>query len=390
MRIAFILAMLLFFGLFARPLWAGGGQNVTVKDRPNDGGGALIVSWKPSTLKDIVKYEITRVSQNGERVVVGEKDREDTSFTDEGFDEAPLKNGVFYAYIVSAVGPDGVSTDSALTEFACSEASWFHTGRLANLLSVLTFIGLFFGIVLRGSKGKDLYIRPISALDALDDAIGRAAEMGRPLLYVPGLGDIAHPSTVASMGILSKVGEKAVRLWTKVKVPNYSPLVWPVAQNVLKQAYIKAGRPDEYTADDVPYFTSRFLTFATAVAGIMTREKTATNLLIGHFYSEALILAETGASTGAVQIGGTDSEAQIPFFITTCDHTMIGEELFAAAALVSDDGVSKSSIKAADWFKLLIIVSICIGVIFSVFAATGSEASADILRQMVGFLKGEF
>jgi len=36
--------------------------------------------------------------------------------------------------------------------------------------------------------------------------------------------------------------------------------------------------------------------------GIMTREKPATNFLIGMFYAESLILAETGATTGAIRL----------------------------------------------------------------------------------------
>jgi len=120
----------------------------------------------------------------------------------------------------------------------------------------------------------------------------------------------------------------------------------------------------------------------------MVRDKTATNFLIGHFYSEALILAETGASTGAVQIGGTDSEAQLPFFVTTCDETMIGEELFAAAALLGNDPVSRSTIKSHDWFKLLLLSFMTAGLLASIAAALGWEGAADLGEWLLGLLKG--
>jgi hypothetical protein len=197
----------------------------------------------------------------------------------------------------------------------------------------------------------------------MDDAVGRAAEMCKPVLYAPGLGSLTDPVTVASLGILSGVAQKGAALYTKTKVPKYGPLTWPVATDVVRQAYIKAGRPDDFDPADVPYFTSRSFTYAAATAGLMVREQTATNFFIGHFYSESLILAETGASTGAFQIGGTDSEVQLPFFITTCDKTLIGEELFAAAALVNDDPVSRSVVKAGDWFKVIIIALIALGAI---------------------------
>jgi len=64
----------------------------------------------------------------------------------------------------------------------------------------------------------------------------------------------------------------------------------------------------------------------------MLREKPAANFFMGMFYAESLILAETGNRTGAIQIAGTDADTQLPFFITACDYTLMGEELYAASA----------------------------------------------------------
>ena len=41
--------------------------------------------------------------------------------------------------------------------------------------------------------------------------------------------------------------------------------------------------------------------------------------------------ARLGNAAGAIQIAGTDAVTQLPFFITTCDYTLIGEELYAAS-----------------------------------------------------------
>ena len=37
-------------------------------------------------------------------------------------------------------------------------------------------------------QGKKFYIRRIPGLNAIDEAVGRATEMGRPILMVPGIG----------------------------------------------------------------------------------------------------------------------------------------------------------------------------------------------------------
>ncbi len=360
--------------------------SVVAKDKPNDRGGAIVVSWKDAP-GDVVRYEIIRVDPSGKRTEAGINPPGDLKYTDTGSVNASIRDGVPYRYVVKTIYAGGESIESEPSAPAIAEASWFHTGRSANLIAVLFFSALFFVLVRRGRKGKSSYIRPISGIEALRDAVGRAAEMGRPILYVPGLHSASQPATVASMSILSDVTQRAARLRTKVRVPNYSPLTWPVSQNVMREAFLKAGRPEDFDPNDSMYLTSRSFTYSAAVVGMMTREKTASHFLIGHFYSESLLLAETGAATGALQIGATDSETQLPFFITTCDYTMIGEELFAAAAEVAGDPVSRSTIAAHDWFKVVAMVLIVAGFALGILDAIGVEGAGDLAQKLAGFLK---
>lgn len=354
---------------------------VSATDVPNDGGTAIEVSWVRGPSEGVRRYRIIRFEgDDDEGKIVGEVPPVDDSFTDNEESAQPVRSGVKYRYLVRTEEIGGRTVDSTISDPVAATPSWLHTGRLVNLGALAVFAAMFFFLVNRGKKGKPLYIRPIDALDEMDDAVGRAAEMGRPVFYAPGLHSVTQPATVASISLLSRVAERSARLHTPVKVPNYDPLTWPVAQEVVRQAFIKAGRPEEYQPQDVSYLTSRSFTYAAAVAGIMVRERTASNFLIGHFYSEYLILAETGVSTGALQIGGTDSVAQLPFFITTCDRTMIGEELFAAAAIAGDDPVSRSTIKAHDWFKALLMVAILAGAIIGVLGDTGLlEGALEIM-----------
>ncbi len=382
----FIFLFFPFIGILAVPFAALGNQPgpgaVVAEDKRNDGGAAIVVRWD-KVIGEVARYEVVRVAPDGSRHVVGTVGAEDTTLVDKGSKKAPVKDGVSYRYMVRVVYGDGVSVPSAMSEAVRSEPSWLNTGRLCNMAAVALFAGMFFVLFLRGRKGRLPYIRPIPGFNALEDAVGRAAEMGKPILYVPGLQDASNPATVASMSLLSEVVKRAARLRTRVKVPNYSSITWPVAQNVTKEAYMKAGRPEDYDPDDVAYLTSRQFTFTAAVIGMMARLKTASNFLIGHFYSESLILAETGAETGAVQIGGTDSETQLPFLITTCDYMLIGEELFAAAALATDDPVSRSTIAAHDWFKILVMVLIGAGFVLSLLGAL-EVPHADDLAQTLG------
>jgi len=95
----------------------------------------------------------------------------------------------------------------------------------------------------------------------------------------------------------------------------------------------------------------------------MLRELPATNLYLGKFYAESLLLAETGALAGSIQIAGTDEIPQIPFFIVACDYTLIGEELFAASAYLGREPILLGSLKAQDYAKVAIIAVTIIGLI---------------------------
>jgi hypothetical protein len=129
----------------------------------------------------------------------------------------------------------------------------------------------------------------------------------------------------------------------------------------VKESYTEVGRPDSFDPDSVFFLAREQMAYASGIDGIMTREKPATNFLVGYFYAESLVMAETGASTGAIQIAGTDALAQLPFFITACDYTLIGEELYAASAYISKQPLLLGAIKGEDWGKLVIAVLLVIG-----------------------------
>ena len=94
----------------------------------------------------------------------------------------------------------------------------------------------------------------------------------------------------------------------------------------------------------------------------MVRERPAAIFYMGNFLAEALMLAETGHATGAIQIAGSASASQLPFFVAACDYTLLGEELYAASAYLSQDPLQIGSLKGQDAAKALIMGLIILGV----------------------------
>jgi hypothetical protein len=231
------------------------------------------------------------------------------------------------------------------------------------LIAVLFFASLTVLFVAKARKGHDLYVRPLAGIEAVDDAIGRATEMGKPILYLLGAGTAADIATLASFTILSRVSKKVAEYQTSLIVPCYDPIVMSIAQDIVKTGYMDAGRPDAFKDDSVFFITQSQFAYVAAVNGIMLRDLPATNLYMGKFYAESLIFAETGALAGSIQIAGTDEVAQIPFFVVACDYTLIGEELFAASAYLGREPLLLGTLKAQDYAKAAILVLAIVGIV---------------------------
>jgi hypothetical protein len=230
------------------------------------------------------------------------------------------------------------------------DTRWFDPARTNVLVGILLFVGFLLLNILR-ARGASLFIRPIAGLKALDEAIGRATEMGRPVLYVPGLSDMSEVGTFAAITIFHRVAKKAAEVACGIEAPCYDPVVAAVMDEAARTAYREAGRPDAYRAGTVHYVSAQQFAYVAAVNGYMLRERPAANIYMGSFYAESLLLAETGNSTGAIQIAGTDKVTQLPFFICACDYTLLGEELYAASAYIGREPVQMATIAAQDWAK---------------------------------------
>ncbi|HDR00069.1 MAG TPA: hypothetical protein ENN51_07295 [candidate division WOR-3 bacterium] len=348
---AVVLAVLVLVALPAAP------DEVRAVDTPNDDGGSITVMWTLSADDAALSaYEVVRVAEDGDEEVVAVLPAGVSRCVDEG-----MPDGRAFRYRVNAVLGDTLRATSALSEPAVSRAQWFNTRRVNVLVALLLFGALILYFIGTARKGKKLFIRRIAGLDAVEEAVGRATEMGRPILYVPGLAAISQISTIASLNILSEIAKKTATYASDLLVPNRDPIVYTVASEMVKEAYAEVGRPDVFRKESVFFVSEDQFAFAAAVNGIMVREKPATICLIGMFWAESLILAETGATTGAIQIAGTDQISQLPFFVTACDYTLIGEELYAASAYLARDPLLLGSLKGQDWGKLVILLILVVG-----------------------------
>ncbi|MBI5777901.1 MAG: hypothetical protein HZA49_00395 [Planctomycetes bacterium] len=348
-------------------------EEFTAFDTPNDASGSIGLTWKVSENdREGVKYIISTSPSPDGPWTQSDPILSTTSYKSDfpqyfGLSE---NNKLWHFYEVPATTTTyfnlTITDNSNTIEFpavvsATPKGNWFDTSKVNILICVIFFSGLIMFFIRAARNNPNLFIRRIPGLDAIEETIGRATEMGKPILYLNGLHGMDSLSTIASTSILGKVARKVANYDSQIMVPCYDPIVMSVCQEVVKEAYVEAGRPDAFKQDNIFFVTNDQFAYAAAVEGMMMRHKPAANIYMGYYYAEALLLAETGAATGAMQIAGTDSITQLPFFITTCDYTLMGEELYASSAYLSREPLQLGSLKGQDVSKGLIILILLVG-----------------------------
>ncbi len=394
-------------------------QHVNVIDRPNDAGGALTVTWAPADFDGPdVRYEIFLEEVPGQEderdsprkpseVRVGEFPS-DTNYVQDvtspwwsriaplGYhrydlttgNDVTLKDGSAYFVRVAAVR--GFERAEIRLPPVTPSPNWFNWNQLNNFLLLMLFGSALFASIRSArraqAENREIFLRRIPGLDAVDEAIGRATELGKPILFLTGAGDMGEPSTIAAAVILGRVSKRVAAYETDLLVPHRDPIVMAVCQEITKQSYLEAGKPDAFKEDSNFFITPDQFSYTAAVDGIMLRKKPAANFFMGSYFAESLLLTETGASTGAIQIAGTDSDHQMPFFVTTCDYTLIGEELYAASAYLSREPVQVGTLRGQDLGKAVILGALGLGTVLAtvglVFDAQWPALLIDLFRDL--------
>lgn len=368
------------------------------RDNPGDSGGSILLTWTDPDSASLPAGAMIQI-RRAEAPAFEWKDLAEVPLGTQTYRDASVEGTRTYRYELRVQEPGAVATGAAATpsggmppdttgamgaappaaaaagavavsEPASAHDNWFRADRTNSFIATIIFLIAVLGSIQLAHSGKPIFIRRIAGLNAVDEAIGRATETGKKVLYVPGIQSMDDIQTVASMSILGHVARATARYGTDLDVANKDPLTFAAARETVRGAYLAEGRPDLYREEMVNYVTYDQFAFTAAVSARMVRERPATIFLVGYFFAESLILAETGQSVGAIQIAGQADPTQLPFFVATCDYTLIGEELYAASAYLSREPVLLGSIRGQDIYKALCIVVGLTGIVMATFGST--------------------
>lgn len=219
--------------------------------------------------------------------------------------------------------------------------------------------------------------RAIRDIDKLDGWIKHAHQLDRCVFFTPGTAGVGSTDTLAALALLRYVAKLCVQYDVRFIVANADLNVQQVTEEIVKEAYSAAGKADKYNVDSVRFISGYVFAYAAGVMGLLRRERPALNIFLGAYTAESLAIAEAGRSAAIYQFGGTSSIDQLPFFLATCDVTLLAGELYAAQSYLTKDPQDISWTIGQDVGKTIAILLILAGTILVTF---GNEAILNLLR----------
>ena len=239
------------------------------------------------------------------------------------------------------------------------------------LFGILTFIAFYLG-----KRGRTWEIRPLEGLEATYEGIGRSAEMGRPIMVLPGISDLGNPQTLAGLTVYGEVSQRAAEIGVVPMSSATESSVITAQEAIVNSAFTAAGKPELYSPGKyIRWFGGDQFSYAVGAAGYILSENPAVIIYLGYILFDVIVDGETGNRIGAVQIGGTLGSMDMVALFS--DYILIGEEIFAASAAITQDKAALATIAGQDWLK---IVSLAIMIIGSVLILAGSNIIIQMLE----------
>jgi hypothetical protein len=239
-----------------------------------------------------------------------------------------------------------------------------------SILIVLAMAGLILFLARQIKAGQEVHVRHIPALDRLPHLMSQAVESGQKIhvsLGTGGVTDATTATTLAGLAVLDHLAERGCGSGAPPLVTVADPMVLPAAQDSLRQAYSRHGRPGDYRGTMVEMVAPQPTIYGLGASTRLDRKETAANVMFGSFGPEALLLAEPGVQSGIPQVAGTDDPQAMAMLLAAADDSVIGEELYAVPAYLNRKPAHLASLQAQDLLRLGVAASVLIAGIVAIF-----------------------
>ncbi len=238
--------------------------------------------------------------------------------------------------------------------------------------ALLLFLALFVAYLWRagwGRKGEGhtFTLRRIPAYEATREGLARAAETGRAVHTSPGSGGVGGngvttANTLAGITLVESMARVSAITGAPLHATTNGAVAYALTDNAVRRGYQRAGWSLENESGGVQFLTHQDpLAYMAGAAGVASHYKVSQAVMAGQFGPEVLLLTEAQRRLGAQQIAGSSDPQAIAIMAITTDHTLIGEEIFAAGAYLEQRKSHIASLLAQDGLRWAAIALIIVG-----------------------------
>jgi len=253
-----------------------------------------------------------------------------------------------------------------------------QSGKIVELaVSIITAVAALY-YLWSAMQGKSQELRHMTQLDAISDGVDKAVEEGKPVYISPGdqayLQGMYAPMTIAGMNVLRYTTRLAIRRGARVIYPvPVNPESLPLIDGIFREVATAEGKPEAYRREDVVYFGSEWYTYAGGFAAHLAREGVSALVEVG-------AITGGGSSTpvgwvrefGGMTVGGTARYLHQGTWAMLADYPLFMDDIFAIAALCSEDNEVRASIVGGDVVKLFLFG---LTLLFAILALAGQPAA---------------
>jgi hypothetical protein len=239
-----------------------------------------------------------------------------------------------------------------------------RTGREVEVVLLLLMIIFYAYWVWRSSSGQSVpNLRSFPAIDAIEEGVGRSVETDKPVHF--GLGDASRlggdraAGTISALNFLSHTAKLCARLGAKFIVrisPN--PHLYAQADAIVTEAYASEGKPEALDKIYTLRYYGDYFGYMTGGINDMSTLGTAMNVTMGALSVETVWAYAICRSLGGIGVGGGSRWGMIFGLAMLADYALLGDEMYAASAKVSDDVDMAASFLSGDWMKYVLVVII--------------------------------
>jgi len=256
-------------------------------------------------------------------------------------------------------------------------------GRVAVFVILIYILVISAYYIYRAIQGKTVWLKRIYGIDAIEEAVARSVELGRPCHFGMGYGGYGLASSkgsahIAAVSLVDYVSKLTAKYKTDLVVSYCWPEFYPVLHDTLAENYLAEGR--SLTEGEITSLLRYFPTrgFGIGAMGTIEALKPGANFIFGWVWGEAMLMGEAAAYVGAMQVASSaDYNYGICWVLAFSDYALFPEELFVAGAYCSRDNLQQASIRGADFAKFLLLASAVISLILGLM---GNSIWLDLLN----------